>query len=165
MNSLEDLALLHAHGIRPRWDQDQPTPDDDWVKVLAMFPLFAGVSRRRLRRLVRGATLAEYAPRETILYAGERGDFLYVILGGTAEARSKAAGRALRTGDYFGDIAMIDGGRRSATVVATTELHAMRLPSRSVLELARQHAGIALTMLENRTTQLRRLETYLARAA
>jgi hypothetical protein len=82
MNHLEGLALMHAHALPLRWYQ--PTPGD-WADVLATFPLFTGISKRRLRKLARSATLAEFAPGETIVFAGDRGDALCVVLGGAAK--------------------------------------------------------------------------------
>ena len=61
MNELQILALMHARGIPERWDH--PTAKD-WAGVLAKFPLFTGVSKRRLRELARHATRAEFAPGE-----------------------------------------------------------------------------------------------------
>jgi CRP-like cAMP-binding protein len=162
MNNLELLALMHARALPRRWDQ--PTPDD-WADVLAGFPLFTGVSKRRLRKLARTATLVEFAPGETIIFAGDRGDFLYVILDGKAKTIARRAGRALRVGEYFGEVALIDGRPRPATVVAMSHVQVMKLPSRSVLKLARQHPAITLTMLENLTTRLRQLEAAGTRAA
>jgi CRP/FNR family transcriptional regulator, cyclic AMP receptor protein len=162
MNNLELLALMHAHDLPRRWGQATP---GDWANVLATFPLFTGVSKRRLRKLARNATLAEFAPGETIIFAGDADDLLYIILSGHAKTRSRGDGRVLRAGDYFGEVALIDGRLRSATVVAMSHSHVMKLPSRSVLKLARQHPAITLTMLENLTTRLRRLEAEGARAA
>jgi CRP/FNR family cyclic AMP-dependent transcriptional regulator len=162
MNNLELLALMHAHALPRRWDH--PTPGD-WADVLATFPLFTGVSKRSLRKLARNATLAEFAPGETIIFAGDRGNFLYVILDGKAKTIARHARRALRVGEFFGEVALIDGRPRSATVVAMSHVHMMKLPSRAVLKLARQHPAITLTMLENLTTQLRQIEAEGARAA
>ena len=53
MNNLEALALMLVRALPRRWDQ--PTPGD-WADVLAKFPLFRGVSKRRLRSLSRDAT-------------------------------------------------------------------------------------------------------------
>ena len=161
MSNLEPIALIHAHGL-PR-HSDQPTARD-WADVLAGFPLFTGISKRRLRKLAREATLAEFAPGETIVLTGDRDDDLYIILGGEAKATSRPAARALRTGDYFGEVALIDGRPRSAAVVATSELHVMKLASSSVRKLARRHPAVALAMFENLATQLRRLEAQTARA-
>jgi signal-transduction protein with cAMP-binding, CBS, and nucleotidyltransferase domain len=98
MNDVALLALMHVRGLPQRWDQ--PTPSD-WANVLATFPLFTGVSKRRLRKLARTATLAEFAPGETIIFAGDRGNILYVILDGKAKTIVRRAGRALRVGEYF----------------------------------------------------------------
>jgi CRP-like cAMP-binding protein len=154
MNSLELLALMHVRALPPRWDH--PTPGD-WANVLATFPLFAGVSKRRLRKLTRNATVAEFARGETIIFAGDRGSSLYIILGGKVEARP--AGRTLHTGDYFGELASFDVHPRSATVVAMSAVHLMKIPSRSVLRLAREHPAIALTMFRDLAARLRQLET------
>ena len=153
---MTDLAYL------ARWDR---ATAGDWAKVLAEFPLFKGVSKRRLRKLARNATLAEFAPGEPILLAGDRGDLLHVILGGEAKSMSQRARRVLRTGDYFGELGLIDGRAHSATVVALSDVHVMKLPSRSVLNLARRHPAIPLTMLRDLTSRLSRLEAQGARAA
>jgi CRP-like cAMP-binding protein len=162
MNDLQLLALIQARGVPERWDH--PTAKD-WAGVLATSPLFTGVSTRRLRKLARGATSAEFAPGETIIFAEDRGDFLYVILGGDAKAVSAAASRMLGSGDYFGEVAMIDGGPRPATVVAISYVHVMKVPAASVLRLAHRHPVITLRMLSELITRLRHLETQAARAA
>jgi CRP-like cAMP-binding protein len=162
MNNLELAALIHVRAL-PR-PGDQPT-SGDWADVLASFPLFTGVSKRRLRRLACSATLAEFAPGEPIIFAGDSDEVLYIILSGHAKTRSRGDGRVLRVGEYFGEVALIDRRPRSATVVAVSDMHVMQLPSRSVLELARKHPAITLTMLRDLTTRLRRLEAEGAHAA
>ena len=161
MNTLELPALMLAHDLPRRWGQATPA---DWASVLAQFPLFRGVRKRRLRALARTATLAEFAPGETIISAGDRDDLLYLILSGHARTRSRGDGRRLRAGEYFGEVALIDGRPRSATVVATSHVHVMKLPSGSVLKLARRHPAMTFTMLETLTTRLRWLEAEAARA-
>jgi CRP-like cAMP-binding protein len=135
-----------------------------WAEVLAEFPLFRGVKRRRLRKLARGAKLAEFARGETILFPGDRGNALYVILGGVARTTGPT-GRVLRIGDYFAVSPNVDGRRRSSRVIASSDVHIMELSSRSVLELARKHPAITLTMLENVVAQFRLLETRRASVA
>ena len=162
MNDLQLLTLMHARGIPERWDR--PTADD-WASVLATFPIFAGVSKRRLRKLARQATSVEFAPGETIIFGGDRGDFLYLILSGDVKAVSTLASRMLGSGDYFGEVAMIDGGPRSASVFAMSYVHVMKLPARAVVGLARRHPAITLRMLGDLTTRLRHLETHAARTA
>jgi len=110
---------------------DRPTASD-WADVLATFPLFAGTSKRRLRELARSATLVEWAAGETIAFAGDRNDTLDVILGGRARTLANAGRRELGTGDAFSS--------GSATIVATSDVHVMKLPARSVERLARRQA-------------------------
>jgi CRP/FNR family cyclic AMP-dependent transcriptional regulator len=152
MNSLEILALLRAHEAALHRDASE------WADVLADFQLFAGVGKRRLRRLVRGATFAEAARGDVVILSGDSSDSLYVILGGAARVLGRPAARELGVGEYFGEMGLIDGAPRSATIVATRDLHVMRLPAKSVLALARRDPAITLTMLRNLSTQLRRLE-------
>jgi CRP/FNR family cyclic AMP-dependent transcriptional regulator len=147
---------LEAHALMRHWDQPST---DDWAQVLATFSLFSGISKRRLRKLVRHATITEFAPGDTVVEKDAPADSLYVILGGTAKARGKPAARTLRTGDYFGELGLLNGAARSATVVATRELHVMSLPRQSFLRLASHHPAISLTMLRNLGAQFRQLET------
>lgn len=162
MNGLELLALMHARRVPERWDR--PTAKD-WAGVLATFPLFLEVNEARLRKLARHVTCAEFVPGETIIFAGDRGNFLYLILNGEVRAVSTAADRTLGRGDYFGEVALIDGGPRSATVVAITYVHVMKLPARLFLRLAHRNPAITLRMLRDLTTRLRQLETQAAHAA
>src|SRR4029453_10259546 len=105
MHNLGHLAL-QMPALQPQWDR--PTAGD-WADVLATFRLFTGVSKRRLRKIARNATLAEFAPGETIIFAGDADDLLYIILSGRARTTSRGDRRLLRVGDYFGELALIDG--------------------------------------------------------
>jgi CRP/FNR family transcriptional regulator, cyclic AMP receptor protein len=146
-------------GLTTSWDHAGAA---DWAEVLAEFPLFSGIARRRLRALVRHATFAEYGPGDVVVQKNEPGYSLYVILGGSARVRGKPAARRLRTGDYFGELALLHGLPRSATVVAIGELHVMKLPRDAFLRAARHEPTIALELLGTLGTQLRRLEAQAA---
>jgi CRP/FNR family transcriptional regulator, cyclic AMP receptor protein len=143
------------------WNRAHPAK---WAKVLAEFPLFAGVPKRRLRKLVTHAVPLEYVAGETVVWVGDPGDSLFVILSGSAKAQGKPAAQTLKIGDYFGELALVDQSARSATVVATSELHVMRIPRRAVLGLAKQYPTISLRMVGGLGSQIRRLESRLAHA-
>jgi CRP/FNR family cyclic AMP-dependent transcriptional regulator len=115
-----------------------------------------------MRKLVRHATFAEFAPGDTVVSSDAPADSLYVILGGMAKTRAGPEGRTLRIGDYFGEVGLIGGSPRSATVVATEELHVTRLPGDVFLRLAQNDLGVSLTMLRNLAAQFRMLETQAA---
>jgi len=138
------------------------TSSSDWADVLASFPLFSGIAKRRLRSLVEESTVAEYAPGGVVVDKGDPGNALYVILSGSARVRGRPASRTLRTGDYFGELGAVDGSPRSAAVVAREELHVMRLPRQSFLKLAKRYPAISLRMLSALGSQIRRLEAQPA---
>jgi CRP-like cAMP-binding protein len=146
-------------GLTETWDRAGAA---DWADVLAEFPLFSGIAGRRLRALVRHATFAEYGPGDVVVQKNEPGDSLYVILGGSAQVRGKPAARRLRTGDYFGELGLLSGAPRSATVVAAGELHVMKLPRDAFLRVAQHEPAIALELLGTLGARFLRLE---ARAA
>jgi CRP/FNR family cyclic AMP-dependent transcriptional regulator len=136
---------------------DRPT-DGDWAEVLAGIPLFTGVPKRHLRALARSAKTAEYGRGDIVIVTGERDDGLYVILSGRAKVIGRSTTRLLAQGDYFGELAMIDGEPRSATVVAARDLHVMRVSQRALMELMERQPDIAVTMLKVLSERLRRVE-------
>jgi CRP-like cAMP-binding protein len=125
---------------------DDRATDGDWAEVLSTFPLFAGVGKRYLRKLVRNATFAELARGESISSTGAGTDSLYVILGGKAKMLWPTGPR-LRTGDYFGEVSILGGRPHSLHVVAEHHLHLMKPPRQPVLELARRHPPVTMTLL------------------
>jgi CRP-like cAMP-binding protein len=140
-----------------RQDCDRAT-ERDWAHVLAGLPLFSGLGKRELCRLARQAQLDEFSPGEAIFRTGALADAFYVILSGEAKARGNAGAHTLTAGDYFGELALVDGAPRSATVVATDELHVMRLPRRPFLQLVERNGRIAVRIMAELGERVRRLE-------
>jgi CRP-like cAMP-binding protein len=136
----------------------------DWADVLIRLPLFTRTAKKQLRKLAAESEIAEFAPGEHVVVIGEPADSFYVILGGEAKATGKLTARTMQTGDYFGELALIDGGRRSASVVATGELHVMRVPRRAFLELVDENPDIALAIATELGARVRRLEQQAATA-
>ena len=141
--------------VRQGWGE---ATERDWADVLARLPLFSGLGRRELRKLARQAQFHEFAPGEAIFLTGAPADAFYLILSGEATARGKAAAHTLRAGDYFGELALLDGAPRSATVVATGELQVMRLPRLPFLQLVERNGRIAVKMMAEVGERVRRLE-------
>jgi CRP/FNR family cyclic AMP-dependent transcriptional regulator len=136
---------------------NQPTAKD-WADVLAMTPLFERLSRRRLRRIAELATFKEFEQGAILIRIDEPGDALYVILSGRAKVVGRPRARTLGIGDHFGEMALIDGEPRSATVTAATHLQAMRLPRKPFLRLIRDEPAIALALMTELAARVRRLE-------
>ncbi len=154
MTGFEPLA------VKQDWNR---ASDRDWADVLAGLPLFEGLGKRDLRKIAREAEFAEFSPGDTVVSTGAPADFFYVILGGEAKPTAKPAGRPLTTGDYFGEMGLLDGEPRSATVIATSELHVMRLPRRTFENVIERHPGVARRFLTELGGRVRRLEHQAAR--
>jgi len=159
MNGIEALSYMYAGTLIRNWDRSDIA---DWASVLSTFALFSGVGKRRLRRLVRSATFTELPAGSRILEPRDGRGSLNIILGGAARPLRDAAARELRVGDYFGELALFDETRRATTVIATRQLHLMRLPREAVLELARQEPTVTLSLLQSLGARIRRFEPKVA---
>jgi CRP/FNR family cyclic AMP-dependent transcriptional regulator len=139
--------------MRRSWER--PT-QRDLSEVLGALPLFSRLPRRHVRAIAKLAWTVDYAPGGVIVKAGDRGDSFYLLLEGRARVVEKS--RVLRPGDFFGEIALIDGGPRSATIIAASPVRVMMLQRRAFLEALRQDPQIGLPIMETLAERVRRLE-------
>jgi CRP/FNR family cyclic AMP-dependent transcriptional regulator len=103
---------------------------------LRTVPLFTGLSPRQLRSVARAARRVEYPPGQVVTREGENGNSLFVIERGTAKVTAQGEHKAtLGAGGYFGEVAVIDGGPRTATITAEIPLAAIEVPSGPFLRL------------------------------
>jgi CRP-like cAMP-binding protein len=143
-------------------------PDDptrlghDWLNTLEDVPLFEGVSKRHLRRVARLARIRRFAGGAPMVRAGDAGRSFFVILDGTAKViRPGARAIRLRTGDYFGEMALLDDAPRSADVVADGELLALTIDCSGFRKLLRAEPALAQTLLRTLAARLRAAEASL----
>jgi CRP/FNR family transcriptional regulator, cyclic AMP receptor protein len=129
---------------------------NDTVGALAKVPLFAGCSRRELQTIASVVRDISHAAGTVIAREGEPGIGLFVIVEGTADVsiggRKKAS---LGPGDFFGEIALLDGGPRTATVTAKTDVQLLGLTEWVFRGLMAEHPSIALKTLQQMATRLR----------
>jgi CRP-like cAMP-binding protein len=100
-----------------------------------------------------------FEPGDVVVRAGDPADAFYVIVHGRAGVMCKELGRTLREGDYFGEIALIDEGPRSATVIAVDELRVIRIPKVSFLTLLVREPAFARRVMASLAKHIRRLES------
>jgi CRP-like cAMP-binding protein len=81
---------------------------------------------------------------------------MYLMLEGRARVVGKS--RILRPGDFFGEMALIDGGPRSATIIAASQVRVMMLQRRTFLKALKQNPQIGLAIMETLAERVRRLE-------
>jgi CRP-like cAMP-binding protein len=137
-------------------DWNRPTTRD-WARVLAELPLFQDVGRRQLNKIAALARVGQFPSGTVVIQQGEPGDAFHLILSGRARVLSKRP-QILRPGDYFGEMALLDGAERSATVVAENELQTMRIPRAPFLRLLKSEPTITIALLTRLAGRVRALE-------
>jgi CRP/FNR family transcriptional regulator, cyclic AMP receptor protein len=128
----------------------------DWADVIGALPLFSGLGKRQVRGVAKLAKVVDFSPGEPIVRAGETGESFYLVLEGRARVEGRS--RMLRPGDFFGEMALIDGGPRTATITATSEVRAMELPRRAFLKAIEEDPQIGFAIMKVLAGRVRRLE-------
>jgi CRP-like cAMP-binding protein len=131
----------------------------DVVESLKGVPLFAGVKDRELKRLAKVMRESRFAEGKTITTEGHSGVGFFVIEHGNATVSLRGdIVRTLGPGDHFGEIALIDEGPRSATVVATTDLRCRGMAAWEFRSFVQEHPEVAWPLLETLAARLREAE-------
>jgi CRP-like cAMP-binding protein len=125
------------------------------VGMLATVPLFAGLSQRHLGKIAKLASSKRFAPGGALVRVGEAAQAFYVILDGQVRVEAPGRGIELKSGDFFGEMALIDGEQRSATVVTLSEVYVMMISRSKFLKLLESEPKIALAIMATLTGRLR----------
>ncbi len=131
--------------------------------VLGAVPLFEDLSKKQLKKVADLAEVARFMAGATLVKQGEIGDSFYVVL--TGQAKVVANGRTvnrLLPGDHFGEISLLDGGPRSASVVAETEMTLVIIAQKAFLAMLAKDPEITMCLLEGMARTVRRLDRSLA---
>jgi CRP/FNR family cyclic AMP-dependent transcriptional regulator len=131
------------------------------VEVLAAVPLFEGLSQRQLRKVAERTKVLRYGEGRSIIAEGTMGDSFFVVLDGRARVVRGASGRTIHRlgpGDFFGELAMIDGSPRSASVITVTPSVLARLSRTAFLDVVRAEPNIGIRVMEVLVRRLRELE-------
>jgi CRP/FNR family transcriptional regulator, cyclic AMP receptor protein len=126
------------------------------VPMLAEIPLFSSLSRRHLGRVASVASTKRYAQHATLAVVGKPADAFFVLLDGRVRVEVPGGRKVeLGAGDFFGEMALIDGEPRSATVVAVSDVYVMTIARAKFLKLLESEPKIALAILATLTRRLR----------
>ncbi|MGN6175898.1 MAG: PEP/pyruvate-binding domain-containing protein [Gaiellales bacterium] len=129
------------------------------IEVIERVPLFANMSPRDIEGIAALFKERRFAAGETITKEGAGGAAFFLIESG--EAIVSVGGRqrsTLTKGDYFGEMALIDEGARSATITARTELVCHGLTYWEFRPLVQKNATIAWNLLQTLVKRLRNAE-------
>jgi CRP-like cAMP-binding protein len=133
--------------------------DRELEAQIADVDLFRGLSKGQLKRLALAAREVSHPPGKAVATEGMGALAFHYILEGSATVSKD--GRELRTlgpGDYFGEISMIDGRPRSATVLATEPLRALAIPHQDFEQVIDEDPGFARHLLKTLCARLREAE-------
>jgi CRP-like cAMP-binding protein len=133
------------------------------TQLLAGVPLFAGLSTKHLKRIRDLAEPADYMAGASLVKEGTEGDAFFVILEGLAKVVvGKRTINRLMPGDYFGEISLLDGGLRSASVVSETPLKVLVIDRARFLKLIESEGSIAIALLETTARAIRRTDRSMS---
>jgi CRP/FNR family transcriptional regulator len=141
----------------------------DVIELLRKVPLFTELSDGELTRISQFAIPRSF-PRDTrVFHEGDPGDACYIVRTGSCRVtREHPDGRAitlanLGPGAIFGELAMLDGEARSASVEATEDTELLALPASDMRFLIREHPGMAEKLVVALTRRLREANERIAR--
>jgi CRP/FNR family transcriptional regulator, cyclic AMP receptor protein len=129
---------------------------NDVVQHLAVVPIFDGCSKKDLQTVARQVREISHDAGYVVATEGDPGAGLFVIAEGEADV--SIGGKKvnhLKAGDFFGEMALLDGGPRTATVTSTTPIKLYALTEWVFRGLLVEHPTIAMRTLETMAARLR----------
>ena len=137
--------------------------------TLAQVDLFSQLTRKDLTRLGRAVVVRNYKKGETIVKEGEQAVAFFIIANGRVEVVQSTGSKTqkladLKSGDCFGEMALLDGGPRSATARALEDTQCLVLSRWDFVAELRTSPHIAVAMLPIISKRLRDVDAKLAKA-
>jgi small-conductance mechanosensitive channel/CRP-like cAMP-binding protein len=132
----------------------------DLASVLSRIPLLSRLEPAIMSELADAGHLREFPPNAVIVSEGDAGDSLYVVVAGMLEAsRKDAHGTAqtigrLHPGEVFGEMSLLTGAPRSATVVAASPAMLVEISKDHLEPIFRSHPGVITQLAEIEAARL-----------
>ncbi len=142
---------------------------DDIIALLRRVPVFSALSEGELAHVAQVAISRRFDAGAIVFREGDEGSTCYIVRAGRTRAiRQHADGRSITLahfgpGDIFGEMAMLDGERRSATVEATEDTETIAILSADMHRLLREHADISVKLIAALGQRLRDTNERLTR--
>ncbi len=142
---------------------------EDTIALLRRVPAFEALAEEDLARVAEVAVPRAFAAGEAVFREGDQSDTCYIVRSGHARAiRGHPDGRTITLadfgpGDIFGELAMFDDERRSATVETAEPTEAIAILGGDMRRLLREHPDIAVKLIVALGRRLRETNERLAR--
>lgn len=132
--------------------------------ALAAVPLFDGLSKHQLKRLAATSEVVNYMAGHSVVREGDEGDSFFVVLEGQAKVtvKGRTVSRAL-PGDHFGEISLLDGGPRTASVVSETAMTMLQIKRPGFQKALKDDPQLTIALMESLARRIRRVDRSLAR--
>jgi CRP/FNR family cyclic AMP-dependent transcriptional regulator len=141
-----------------RADATAPSQDAR-IRHLQRVPLFSGFNEDELRRVAGLSRVVEAPAGTAVTQIGEPGDSFFIMIDGTVAVRTPVgAGSELHPGDFFGEMSLLDGEPRSATIVATTDVRMLIVDRSHFWRLLEETPDLVRRILTILSRRVRRLE-------
>jgi CRP-like cAMP-binding protein len=146
-----------------------PSISEDTAQLLRRVPVFSTLGDDELARVTEVTVPRRFDPGEVVFREGDESDTCYVVRSGHARAiREHSDGRSITLatfgpGDIFGELAMFDSEKRSATIEAIDKTDAIAILGGDMRRLLRQHPDIAVKLIGALGRRLRETNERLAR--
>ena len=146
-----------------------PTTDCEtrYVSFLENVPIFAELEEPELKKIEKLGLRKKYKKGNIVVLEKEMGAALFVIISGKVKiVRTDEDGREVilsifGPGEFFGEMSLLDGLARSASVVALAKAELFMIHRRDFLKLLHEHPQVAISLLGELTTRLRKADTQI----
>ncbi len=142
---------------------------EETIALLHRVPVFEALAEEDLARVADVAVPRTFGAGEVVFREGDQSDTCYIVRSGHTRAiREHQDGRSITLanfgpGDFFGELAMFDDERRSATIEALDHTEALAILGPDMRRLLREHPDIAVKMISALGRRLRETNERLAR--
>lgn len=146
-----------------------PTTSEDTLALLRRVPVFSALGEEELGRVAEVTVPRRFEPGEAVFREGDEGDTCYLVRSGRVRAiREHTDGRSITLatfgpGDIFGELAMFDNERRSASIESIEDTEAIAILGADMRRLLREHPDIAVKLVAALGRRLRETNERLAR--
>jgi len=155
----KDVSPLHGPEEAEQANVAAGASADARINHLRRVPLFSGFSERDLRQVIETSKIVEARAGAVLTTAGEPGDSFFVIIDGKAAVQTPVGvGDPLEPGDFFGEMSLLDGEPRSATITAKTAVRLLVVERAHFWRLLDEAPGLTRQILMVLSRRVRRLE-------
>ena len=139
------------------------------IALLRRVPLFSGLDDADLVQISGVAIPRSFPKGVRVFHEGDESDACYIVRDGELRVtREHSDGRAialatLSAGDFFGELAMLDGGSRSASVESLSDAELLAVPASSMRRLLAEHPAITVKLVAALTRRVRETNERITR--